>query len=117
MPQQISVRIDNELYTATEGQTILQVAADNGRSIPTLCYLEGLSAPGSCRLCLVEVAGVGRLLPACTTPARSGMSVTTNSDALAHNPDIIFFAGLAADASTLLTDLPSIDVQTLRSHR
>ena len=85
MPQQISVRIDNELYAATEGQTILQVAADNNRSIPTLCYLEGLSAPGSCRLCLVEVAGVGRLLPACTTPARSGMSVTTNSDALAHN--------------------------------
>ena len=85
MPQQISVRIDNELYTATDGQTILQVAADNGRSIPTLCYLEGLSAPGSCRLCLVEVAGVGRLLPACTTPARSGMSVTTNSESLAHN--------------------------------
>jgi bidirectional [NiFe] hydrogenase diaphorase subunit len=85
VPQQISVRIDNELYTATDGQTILQVAADNGRSIPTLCYLEGLSAPGSCRLCLVEVAGVGRLLPACTTPARSGMSVTTNSESLAHN--------------------------------
>ena len=29
------------------------------------------------------------------------------ADGLAHNPDIIFFAGLAADASTLLTDLPS----------
>ena len=57
----------------------------NGRSIPTLCYLEGLSSPGSCRLCLVEVAGVGRLLPACTTPAQSGMSVTTNSENLAHN--------------------------------
>ena len=63
MPQ-ISVRIDNELYSAAEGQTIFQVAQANGRTIPSLCYMEGLSAPGSCRLCLVEVAGVGRLLPA-----------------------------------------------------
>jgi bidirectional [NiFe] hydrogenase diaphorase subunit len=84
MPQ-ISVRIDSELYTATEGQTILQVARENGQSIPSLCHMEGLSSPGSCRMCLVEVAGVGRQVPACTTPAQSGMSVTTNSDALAHN--------------------------------
>jgi bidirectional [NiFe] hydrogenase diaphorase subunit len=83
--QQISVRIDSQLCTATDGQTIFQVAAASGRTIPSLCYLEGLSAPGSCRLCLVEVEGVGRLLPACTTPARSGMSVVTNSDTLAHH--------------------------------
>ena len=68
MSQQISVRIDGELCTATEGQTIFQVAQANGRYIPSLCHMEGLSSAGSCRLCLVEVAGVGRLLPACTTP-------------------------------------------------
>lgn len=85
MAQQISVRIDSELCTATEGQTIFQAAQANGKYIPSLCQMEGLSSPGSCRLCLVEVAGVGRLLPACTTPARSGMSVTTESEALAHN--------------------------------
>jgi bidirectional [NiFe] hydrogenase diaphorase subunit len=84
MPQ-ISVRIDSELYAATEGQTIFQVAAENGRAIPALCHMEGLSSPGSCRLCLVQVAGVGRLVPACTTPAQSGMSVTTNSETIAHN--------------------------------
>jgi bidirectional [NiFe] hydrogenase diaphorase subunit len=85
VPQQISVRIDSELCTATEGDTIFQVAQANGHNIPSLCYLEGLSAAGSCRLCLVEVSGIGRLLPACTTPAQSGMSITTNSDNLAHN--------------------------------
>jgi bidirectional [NiFe] hydrogenase diaphorase subunit len=37
---------------------------------------------GGCRLCIVEVSGVGRLLPACTTPAQDGMSVTTNSEKL-----------------------------------
>ena len=85
MPQQISVRIDSQLCTATEGETILEVARANGHAIPTLCHFEGLSSPGSCRLCLVEVSGVGRLLPACTTPAQSGMSVIVNSESLAHN--------------------------------
>jgi bidirectional [NiFe] hydrogenase diaphorase subunit len=85
VPQQISVRINNKLCTATEGDTIYQVAQANGHSIPSLCYMEGLSSPGSCRLCLVEVAGVGKLLPSCTTPAQNGMSVTTQSETLAHN--------------------------------
>ncbi len=85
MPQQISVRIDNKLCVATEGQTIFQVAKANGRYIPSLCHMEGLSCPGSCRLCLVEVAGIERLLPACTTPARNGMSVFTNSEVITHN--------------------------------
>jgi bidirectional [NiFe] hydrogenase diaphorase subunit len=83
--QQVSVRIDGELCTATEGQTIYQVARDNGRYIPALCHMEGLSSAGTCRLCLVEVAGIGRLLPACTTPVHSGMSVTTDSENLAHH--------------------------------
>ena len=82
MSQEISVRIDGELCRATEGQTILDVARANKKYIPTLCFLEGLTASGSCRLCLVEVAGVGRLLPACTTPIQNGMSVTTNSGKL-----------------------------------
>jgi bidirectional [NiFe] hydrogenase diaphorase subunit len=83
--QQISVRIDGELCTAAEGQTIFQVAEANGRKIPSLCHMEGFSSAGSCRLCLVEVSGIGRLLPACTTPAQNGMSVTTDSERLLHN--------------------------------
>ena len=82
MPQKISIRIDGEYVNATENQTILEAARANAKYIPTLCYLEGLSAAGSCRLCIVEVSGVGRLLPACTTPVQNGMSVTTNSEKL-----------------------------------
>ena len=85
MAQQISLRIDSQLCTATQGQTIFEVAKANDRYIPSLCHMEGLSSPGACRLCLVEVAGVGRLLPACTTPVQAGMSVATDSDKLAHN--------------------------------
>jgi len=83
--QKVSLRIDSKLCTAAEGETIFQVAQANGHSIPALCYLDGLTAPGSCRMCLVEIAGANRLLPACTTPVQDGMSVSTNSEALAHN--------------------------------
>ena len=40
--------------------------------IPTLCHLDGLSDVGACRLCLVEVAGSNKLLPACVTARRRG---------------------------------------------
>lgn len=83
MPQKkLSIRIDGELITALEGQTILQAAKANGKYIPTLCDMDGLTSVGACRICIVEVSGVGRLLPACTTPIQEGMSVTTNSPKL-----------------------------------
>jgi bidirectional [NiFe] hydrogenase diaphorase subunit len=78
----ISVRIDGELVTAREGQTILEAARDNGKQIPTLCYLKGLSAVGACRVCMVELAGTDKLLPSCTTPIQDGMSIKTSSEKL-----------------------------------
>ncbi len=75
----LSIRIDGEYIKAREGMSILAAAWESGRRIPSLCYMTGLSAVGACRLCMVEVAGVNRLLPSCTTPAEDGMSVTTNS--------------------------------------
>lgn len=86
MPQKkLSIRIDGELISALEGQTILQAAKASGKSIPTLCDMEGLTPVGGCRLCIVEVQGIDRLLPACTTPIQDGMSVTTNSPKLIKN--------------------------------
>lgn len=75
----ISLRIDGELIAANAGDTLLDAARANGKYIPTLCYLKGLSAVGACRLCVVELAGTDRLLPACTTPVQEGMSITTHS--------------------------------------
>ena len=80
--KKLSIRIDGELISALEGQTILQAARANGKLIPTLCALDGLSDVGACRICLVEVSGTERLFPACTTPIQEGMSVTTNSPKL-----------------------------------
>lgn len=85
MPKKkISFRIDGEMVSAVEGQTILEAARASGKHIPTLCDLEGVTPVGACRLCIVEVAGIDRLLPACTTPVQDGMSVTTNSPKLAR---------------------------------
>ena len=80
--KKLSIRIDGQLISAPEGQTILQAARQNGKYIPTLCDLEGINPVGACRMCIVEVAGTDRLLPACTTPIQDGMSVTTNSPRL-----------------------------------
>ena len=74
--------IDGEEVSALRGQTILEVARENNINIPTLCHLEGLSDVGACRLCLVEIKGSNKLLPACVATVYEGMEVTTNSERL-----------------------------------
>ena len=74
--------IDGKEVSAEEGATVLQVARDNGVKLPTLCHLEGVYDVGACRLCLVEIAGTAKLLPACTTKITEGMNITTDSDRL-----------------------------------
>ncbi len=65
-----------------KARAILEAATDAGIRIPTLCHLEGLSDVGACRLCIVEVAGSSKLLPACTTRVSEGMEITTASPRL-----------------------------------
>ena len=76
----VTLVIDGIDVGARGDQTILAVAREIGIEIPTLCELEGLSAVGACRLCLVEIEGVGRLLPACTTLCEEGQVVHTRSE-------------------------------------
>ncbi|MCE0521809.1 MAG: bidirectional hydrogenase complex protein HoxU [Methylacidiphilales bacterium] len=77
-----TLTIDDKPVSADENETILQAASDAGIKIPTLCHLEGLSDVGACRLCLTEVAGSNKLLPACVTKVAEGMEVKTNSERL-----------------------------------
>lgn len=74
--------LDGQLVSAAEGDTILDSAREHGVSIPTMCHLDGLSTVGACRLCLVEVEGSSKLLPACATAVQEGMIVATRSDRL-----------------------------------
>ena len=78
-----TLTIDGREVGAREDQTILEVARENNIFIPTLCNLPGLSNAGACRLCIVEIKGVNKLLPACVTRVAEGMEVTVNSERLA----------------------------------
>ena len=74
--------IDEQEVSARRGQTILEVARENEIYIPTLCHMEGLSDVGACRMCLVEIKGSKKLLPACVATVFEGMEVSTNTERL-----------------------------------
>ncbi len=73
----VTLKINDLDISAREDESILDAARDNGIDIPTLCYLEGLSLWGGCRLCMVEVVGSSRLLAACSTRVREDMVIYT----------------------------------------
>ncbi len=75
----ITLTIDGTLVSARTGQTLLEVTRENGVDLPTLCHMDGLEEWGGCRLCMVEVQGSQRALPACTTIAQEGMVIATSS--------------------------------------
>jgi bidirectional [NiFe] hydrogenase diaphorase subunit len=78
----VPVTIDGQEVLAHEGETILALARRVGVPIPTLCYLEGLSIHGGCRLCIVEVEGEHKLPLACATEIHADMEVRTDTDQL-----------------------------------
>ncbi|WP_417445404.1 NADH-quinone oxidoreductase subunit NuoG [Kangiella sp.] len=75
----ISIEVDGRKIEAEEGSMIIEVADANGITIPRFCYHKKLSIAANCRMCLVEVDGVRKPLPACATPVSDGMVVKTGS--------------------------------------
>ena len=75
----VTLTIDGRNCTVPEGTTILQAAASVGIYVPTLCYLKDINEISACRVCVVEVEGFERLVPACTEKVAEGMTVFTNS--------------------------------------
>jgi len=77
----IRIRINGMDVEVEEGWTILEAAKFFGLAVPTLCYDEGLTAYGGCRLCLVEI-GEGKnskLVSSCTYPAEDGLVIRTDT--------------------------------------
>jgi formate dehydrogenase major subunit len=72
--------LDGREVAFRDGQTVLDVARENGIKIPSLCYHRKTGRLGRCRLCLVEVEGQSTLAAACTTEPRDGMVVRTGSE-------------------------------------
>lgn len=76
----INLTINGTPVEAREGMTILGAARMARVRIPTLCFLRGVNAIGSCRICSVEVEGCDALVTACNTPVEEGMVVVTDSE-------------------------------------
>lgn len=77
----IKVTINGKEYSTDPGKTILQVIKDYDiDEIPTLCHDERLTNYGSCFLCVVEVEGLNRLLPSCSSLVNDGMKIQTNNE-------------------------------------
>lgn len=73
------VTIDGQVYEVEKGKTVIQVADEVGVQIPRYCYHPDIGIEGSCRMCLVEVKGAPKLMPACATPIIDGTEVRTNT--------------------------------------
>ncbi|MFH1898175.1 MAG: formate dehydrogenase subunit alpha [Candidatus Desantisbacteria bacterium] len=76
----IKLTIDKKSISVQEGTTILDATKSCSIKIPHLCYQKGLCPTSACRLCVVEVAGVNSLVASCSSLAKEGMEVRTNTE-------------------------------------
>ena len=75
-----SVTIDGRTIEVEAETTILKAAEALGITIPTFCFHDSLSITASCRICLVEIEGMPKPMPACHTRIQDGMKVMTRSE-------------------------------------
>lgn len=75
----IKTTINGKEIAAKEGQTILEIATENGIEIPALCYHPDLEAKATCRICVVEIKNKKGLYTACSTKVEDGMEIFTET--------------------------------------
>jgi NADH dehydrogenase/NADH:ubiquinone oxidoreductase subunit G len=98
----VALTINGAPVSGREGQTILEVARENGIDIPTLCYLENLPPVGACRLCVVEVEGSRTLVGSCHTPVTEGMVIHTHSPKVLETRKVLVELMLASHPDSCL---------------
>ena len=77
----VNLTVNGMPVSVEEGTTLLEAARFVGFPIPTLCYMDGLSSYGACRLCVVEIGETPntKLVSSCTYPTEEGLKVRTAS--------------------------------------
>ena len=78
----VKLTIDGNEVVVSAGTSIMRAAMDAGIKVPKLCATDSVDAFGSCRLCLVEIAGRPGTPASCTTPVAAGMVVSTQTERL-----------------------------------
>lgn len=106
----IQITLNGQMVQVQDGMTILEAAQFYGIHIPTLCYLEGLSPYGACRLCLVEVGEPGRskLVTSCSNRVEDGLVIRTQSERVIKRRQMLLELYLATcPSSKVIQDLAS----------
>jgi bidirectional [NiFe] hydrogenase diaphorase subunit len=76
----ITLYINDKKVDTEATKTILEACRENQVELLTMCHLDGISDVGACRLCLVEIEGNPKLMPACTTRVAANMIIRTATE-------------------------------------
>ena len=79
-PAPQTFQMDGHDVAFAPGQSIMTAALAAGRYIPHLCFHPEFTAHGSCKVCTVKVNGQPHA--SCTTPARAGDVIESDTDEL-----------------------------------
>ena len=85
----IELWINDKRVSVPAGTTVFDAAKSVGIPIPTLCHHADLSPVGSCRMCIVHVAGQLRPQTACNLACTPDMKICTESSELAHERQVM----------------------------
>ena len=75
----VNLTIDDKKISVEEGTSIMVAAKNAGINIPKLCFLKDLNEIAACRVCVVEVEGIERLVTSCNNNVEEGMVIHTDS--------------------------------------
>ena len=75
----VNLIIDEKQISVPEGTTIMEAAKSSGIPIPKLCYLKDINEIAACRVCVVELEGMDKLITSCNNVVKEGMVIRTNS--------------------------------------
>ena len=75
----VNIEVDGKPVEAEPGQMVIEVTDKVGAYVPRFCYHEKLSVAANCRMCLVDIEGAPKPIPACAQPVNEGMKIFTKS--------------------------------------
>ena len=78
--EQIKLTIDGQGITAPAGMLVIEAAERAGIYSPRFCHHKKLVPYAGCRMCLVEIEGMPKLMASCSLPVKEGMVVITKSE-------------------------------------
>ena len=76
----VRLTVNGRELKAAPGEMLIAATDRAGIYVPRFCYHPKLSVAANCRMCLVDVTGAPKPMPACALPVADGMEVHTRSD-------------------------------------